>query len=175
VAPVTGAWSAIPDPGSSRLREPEVQHLDRAVRSHFDVRGLQVAMDDALFVRRFDRLGYLLRQRQRFVHRHRAGREAVRQRRSVDELHDERMRVTRIFESVNLCDVRMVERGQHVRFAFEACEAVRVLRDGGEDDLQRDVSIQLGVARYTSPIPPKPIRSITSYVPIRVPGVIGAV
>ena len=54
-----------------RLRQAEVQHLHRAVRSHLDVRRLQVAMDDALLVRRFERLGDLLRDGQRLVDRDR--------------------------------------------------------------------------------------------------------
>ena len=54
-----------------RLREPEVQHLDRAVGPHLDVRRLQIAMDDAVLVRRLERIGDLPRDRQRFVERNR--------------------------------------------------------------------------------------------------------
>ena len=57
--------------GLHRLREAEVQHLHRAVGSHLDVRGLQIAVDDPLLVRRFERLGDLPRDRQRFVERDR--------------------------------------------------------------------------------------------------------
>ena len=42
-----------------RLRQAEVQHLDHAVGPYFDVRRLQVAVDDALLVRGFERLRYL--------------------------------------------------------------------------------------------------------------------
>ena len=54
-----------------RLRQPEVQHLHRAVVADLDVRRLQIAMDDPLLVRRFERLGDLLRDRQRLVERNR--------------------------------------------------------------------------------------------------------
>src|SRR5687768_13647744 len=37
------------------------------VPSGLDVRGLQIAMDDAVFVRRFERLDNLARDRQRFI------------------------------------------------------------------------------------------------------------
>ena len=43
-----------------RLREAEVEHLHRAVGADLDVRGLQIAMDDALLVRGLERLGDLL-------------------------------------------------------------------------------------------------------------------
>ena len=55
--------------GLHRLRQAEVEHLHRAVGADLDVRGLQIAMDDALLVRGFERLGDLLRDRQRFVDR----------------------------------------------------------------------------------------------------------
>ena len=55
--------------GLHRFREAEVQHLHRAVGPHLDVRGLEIAVDDPLLVRRFERLGDLLRDRQRFVER----------------------------------------------------------------------------------------------------------
>ena len=38
------------------LRQPEVEHLHRAVGSQLDVRWLQIAVDDPLLVRRFERL-----------------------------------------------------------------------------------------------------------------------
>ena len=38
---------ARPGSGRERFRESEVEHLDRAVRADLDVRGLEIAMDDA--------------------------------------------------------------------------------------------------------------------------------
>ena len=66
-----------------RLRETEIQHLDRAVGADLDVGRLQIAMDDALLVRGFERLGDLLRDRQRLVERNRALRDAIRERRRL--------------------------------------------------------------------------------------------
>ena len=80
-----------------RLRQPEVEHLHRAVRPHLDVGGLQVAVDDALLVRGFERLGNLLRNRQRFIDGNRPLRDAVRERRPLDQLHHERTRCRPIF------------------------------------------------------------------------------
>jgi hypothetical protein len=46
------------DPG---LGQAEVEHLDLAVGRHLHLRGLQVAVDDALLVGSLERLGDLLR------------------------------------------------------------------------------------------------------------------
>jgi hypothetical protein len=51
-------------------------------------------MDDALLVRGFEGFADLNRHGQRFVDRHRTLRDAIGERRSVDELQDERVRVT---------------------------------------------------------------------------------
>ena len=58
-----------------RLRQAEVEHLHRAVGADLDVRRLEIAMDDALLVRRFERLGDLLRDRQRLGDGNRAARD----------------------------------------------------------------------------------------------------
>ena len=47
-------------------------------------------MDDPLLVRRFERLGDLLRDRQRLVERDRAARDALRQVVALDQFHHER-------------------------------------------------------------------------------------
>ena len=58
--------------GRSRSREAEIQHLHRAVGAQLDVRGLQIAMDDPLLVRRFESLGDLPGDRQGLIDRDRA-------------------------------------------------------------------------------------------------------
>ena len=74
-----------------RLRQTEVEHLHRAVGADFDVRGLEIAMDDALLVRGFERVGDLARDRQRVGER-RVGPRAMLRRQilALDQLHHER-------------------------------------------------------------------------------------
>ena len=78
-------------PGVERLRQTEIQHLHRAVVAHLDVGRLQIAMDDALLVRGFERLGDLPRDRQRVGERHRALRDALREGLALDQFHHERV------------------------------------------------------------------------------------
>ena len=52
-----------------RLRQPEVEDLHRAVRADHDVGGLEIAVDDVLLMRRFERIGDLLRDEQCLIDR----------------------------------------------------------------------------------------------------------
>jgi hypothetical protein len=104
-------------------------------------------MDDALRVRRFQRLANLLRDGQRLVQGDRALRDTIRERRALDEFHHQRADPVRVFEAVDVRDVRMVERGQHLRFAAEPREAVGVVRHLREQDLDRDLAMQVRIAR----------------------------
>ena len=97
-----------------RFRETEVEHLHRAVRAHLDVRRFQIAMDDALLVRGFERFGDLLRDRQRLVDRDRPARDALptgpRPRRVPSRGAS---MPSRFFQPVDRGDVRMVQRREH--------------------------------------------------------------
>ena len=125
----SGESARAPARVSRELGQPEVEHLHGAVVSHFDVGRLQIAMDDALLVRRFERFGDLPGDRQRFVDRDRSVRNAIGEGRSLDELHDERLHAVRVFEPVDGRDVWMIQRGEDFGFALEARQPVGI---GGE-------------------------------------------
>ena len=72
-----------------RFGQAEVEHFHRAIGSNLDVRGFQIAMDDALLVRGFERLGDLFRDRQRLVERDGAPRTSAAKILALDELHHE--------------------------------------------------------------------------------------
>ncbi len=109
-------------------------------------------MDDALLVRRFERVGDLFRDRQRFVERNRAARDALRQILALDQFHHERVTPACpeaskgcSLESVDGGDVRVIQGGEGLRFAFEAGHAFRI---GGEhvgQDLDRDLPAEARV------------------------------
>jgi len=70
-------------------------------------------------------------------------------------------------------DVGMIEGGEHLRFALEARQSLGVVRDRAQPHFDRDVAIQLPVARarYTAPMPPSPSEETISKGPGRVPEV----
>ena len=116
--------------GRGSLGEAEIEDLDGAVGAELDVRRFQIAMDDAGLVRRFERFGHLFRDRQRLVDGDGAARDALREILALDELHHEGADAGRFFDAVQLRDVRMIERGQRLRFAFEPHETIGVRREG---------------------------------------------
>ena len=53
-----------------RLRQPEITHLPGAIFADFDIRRLQITMNDALLVSGFEGFSDLRANRQRFVDWH---------------------------------------------------------------------------------------------------------
>ena len=130
-----------------RLREPEVEHLHRAVAADLDVGGLQIAMHDAQVVRGLERFGDLPGDRQRLGDRHRSALDQRRKIVALDQLHHQRADAVRFLEAVDVRDVGVIERCEHLGFAGEAGQALGVLGEVLRQDLDGDVAVEPGVAR----------------------------
>src|SRR5437773_2218004 len=104
-------------------------------------------MDDALLVRRFERVGNRFGDGQRLVQRKRTLREAIGKRRALDELLDERVDAARFLEAVNRRDIRMIERREELRFAPEPRNTVAIQRERFRQYFQGDVAIERRVSR----------------------------
>ena len=92
------------------------------------------------------------------------------ERRPVDELqHERRARRSAVLEAVDRGDVRMVQRGQHLRFALEARQRDpdRARTTSGSTLIATSRPSFVSRARYTSPMPPAPSADRTSYGPSR--------
>ena len=137
-----------PPSASASFGEPEVQHLDRAVRSDLDVGGLEIAVDDALLVRGFERFGDLPRDRQCLVERDRPARDALRERRSLDQLQHERASSRRPLPAV---DARRCS-GDSATRAFALPAGIGRRASGSRDegvrqDLDRHIATELRIVR----------------------------
>jgi hypothetical protein len=104
-------------------------------------------MDDSLLVRRFEGLRDLLGDWQRFVDWNCAARNPLRQILTFDEFHHERANASTFLEAVDVRDVRVVERREDLRFSLEAGEPIGIGGEGVWQDFQRDIAIQLRIAR----------------------------
>lgn len=104
-------------------------------------------MDDALLMGRAERFGNLPRNRQCHVDTKGAPHDSVSQRWPLDKLHDDGWKPIRFLESVHLCDLRMIEAREQLRFSPEARELVGIAGDRCRQELDGDVSIQVGVSR----------------------------
>ena len=75
-----------------------------------------------------------------------SARDALRQVLALDQLHHQRAHAARFLEAVDVRDVRMVQRREHLRFAREPREPFGIVGEGVRQDLERDIAIELGVA-----------------------------
>ena len=86
-------------------------------------------MDDALLVCRFERVGDLPRDWNRFIERKSTPRDTIGKRRPFDELHHQGKRASGLLDAENVGDVRMIERGKDFGFALKTCKPVFISRD----------------------------------------------
>ncbi len=96
-------------------------------------------MDDALLVRLLERLGDLTGDGQQLSDRNRPAGEAVAEVLALDVLHGEERDARILVQAVDRGDVGVVEGGEQLGFACEACEAGGVLREPGGEDLDGDL------------------------------------
>ena len=112
------------------------------------------------------------RDRQCFVQGNRTARDPIGDRLALDQLEHERVGLAAVFESVNRRDVRMIERGEELRFPFETSQAIGVEREIGWEHLESDISISFrSRARYTFAHAAGTQRAGDLVGPMRVPGV----
>jgi hypothetical protein len=88
-----------------------------------------LAMDDALLVRRFERVRDLPADRERIRDGERALNDAVGERLAVDQLHDQRPGARIFFEAINACNVRVIERGKCLGLAVESGQPFGIISD----------------------------------------------
>ena len=93
------------------LGEPEVEHLDLAIRRDLDIRRLEIAMDDPVVVSGRQGVGNLARKLESFGERNRPPPQALGERLAGNELEDEvPQRVLVVLDAVDRGDARMVQR-----------------------------------------------------------------
>jgi hypothetical protein len=127
------------------LGEAEVENLHRARGRDLDVRGLEIAMDNAVLVRGVERVGDLtregkgLRDGQRYA-------ESFGQRVALDELEHQRGHAGLLFKAVDGSDVRMVEGRERPRLALETHQSAWIFARGLRKDLDRHVAQELRIS-----------------------------
>ncbi len=153
-AGVGGPASARASKRVERLRQTEIEQLDGAAGCELDVGGLQIPMNDPALVGRLESGGDLMRDGQRLLERNGAGRDPIRERRAIDELHHERTHGRlpggpgrKVLEPVDLRDVRVVQGREQLCLSIESHEAFDVAREQLRQDLHGDVAIEPRVAR----------------------------
>ncbi len=105
-------------------------------------------MDEAPLVRGFEGIQHLARVHDCFVSWQRPSLQPRSQRLAVDELEDQIARRTGIgdLDAIDRADVRMIERRQHLGFALEAGDALRIGGDKLGERLDGDVTVEACIA-----------------------------
>ena len=119
------------------LGEAEIRELDRAVARQEDVRGLDVAMDDAGGVRGLEALRHLGPQLQHARDRHRPARDRAPQRPAFQPLHDDVALGAVLPHVEDAADVAMAQGRRRPRLAQEARDGPGVARERGREELDR--------------------------------------
>ena len=65
----------------------------------------------------------------------------------LDQLHDQKMPAAGLLHPVERRNVRMIERGEHFRFALESRDAIRIERERLGQDLHRHRAPELRILR----------------------------
>jgi hypothetical protein len=134
-------------PLAPRFRQPEIEHLHDTVGRDGDVGGLQIAMDDSFVVSRFQRIGDLARDCQRFRYLQPTRAQTVRQRLALDELEDEPVTLVTMLDSVDSGYVRMIESREHTRLPVEPRAALGIGHEDIGQNLDRHIAAEGDVAR----------------------------
>jgi len=144
-----GVEASFVDPGVriDRLRDAEVEHLHDTGRCDQDVGRLQVAVDDAAFVRRLERARDLLRGGQGVAERQRSATDAAGEPLAFDEFEHERLNAGGVLDPVDGADVGMIERREQPRLACESGDSFRIADKQLWQYLDRDIARELRVAR----------------------------
>ena len=134
--------------GLRQFGEAEVEDLHAAVVGDEDVLGLQVAVHDALLVRRREAVRDLERVVDRLARRELAAGEDRAERLALEQLLDDVRRAVRVRpDVVDRRDVGMVQDARGLGLLLEPAQPVRVLGERGGKDLDRDLARQPRVLR----------------------------
>ena len=107
-------------------------------------------MDDALGVRRVQRVGNFDSQVEQQLHVQRTPGNTVLQRHALQEFHGDEGMAVLLADFVYGADVGMIQRGSRASFAAEAFEGLRVARDVFRQEFQRDEAAEFGVFRFVN-------------------------
>ena len=126
--------------------QAEVENLAVAALGHENIGRLDVAMNDALGVRRIQRIGDLDGDGTAAVPIS-SGLPAMRcfQRRAFQKLHGDEGVAVVLADVVNRADVGMIQRRRGLRLALKTSERLRIARHVIRKELQRDEAVQPGV------------------------------
>ena len=129
------------------LRQAEIEDLRVPVRGDENIGRLDVAVNDALGMRRFEPFGDLDAQFEQQIERKRLAVDAVLERFAFEALHREERLAFVLADFVDGANVGVIEGRSGARFALESLQRLVVLRQFLGQEFQRDEAAELDVFR----------------------------
>ena len=129
------------------IGKSKIEDLDLALFGELDVPGLEVAVDDFLFVCGFHRFRDLNRERESVLDGDRPTIDPLRERFPVDELHRQELDPIRRFQTIEGRDARVIQRSENLRFSHESLQPVSVLGESVRKDFDRHIPPELRILR----------------------------
>src|SRR5579864_7052887 len=130
------------------FRQSEIQHLGVTLRSHENIGRFDVAVHDPFSVRRIEGVGDLNGQLQQYPKFHWAPGDAISQRCSVQELHDDEVPAVMPANFVNGADVGVVQRRGGARLPAKALQRLWIARHFVRQKLQRHEAAKISIFRF---------------------------
>jgi hypothetical protein len=131
--------------GTESFRQTKIQNLRGAVGTKFDVRRLEIAMDDPAFMRSFQSFRDLLCKQQHFTDRNTTAPDAARKRWSFNKFEDERLHCIRAFDSIDSGDIRVIQSSEDLCFTPEGGKPGVIPGGSIRSHLERYITIKLGI------------------------------
>src|SRR4029077_835373 len=129
------------------LCQPEVENLRLTSIRHEYVRGLDIAMDDALRVCGVESIGHLDAQIEYRIDFERPAAYCVAECFPVQQLHGNESSPTDLVDFVDSADVRVVQRGCGFGLTLKAVQGLCIVGEALWKELQGDMTAQLEVFR----------------------------
>ena len=104
-------------------------------------------MNDTSLMSGLQRHRDLPRNRQRLLDPNGAPREPIRQCRAFHQLQHQCVHTVRFFQAMDACDIGVIERGQHLRFALEALHSVAGEGERSREHFERNIAVELDIVR----------------------------
>ncbi len=127
------------------LGQAEIEDFGVAAGGDEDVGRLDVAMDDALFVRGVERVGDFDAERQQQSERQGLFRDAVLEGLALQKLHRDEIAAVVLGNVVNRADARMIQRGSGAGFAPETLEGVGIALQFRREEFQGHAAAQIQI------------------------------
>ena len=127
------------------LRQPEIQHLGLVAVGHKNIGGLDVAVNNALGVRRFERVRDLDGQLHQHIHLEGTLADALLKRLPLQQLHGDEIPAVGLSDLVDRADVRVIQGRGGPGLALEALQRRRVFLQLSGQKLQSHVPAEVEV------------------------------